>query len=867
MTEKKLNYSFAEQLKLATVLIGAALFFIFSDWLWRWDQQFYDIQLRSWTKPVPEDVVIVAVDEASLIQLGRWPWSRNTHATLVNKLKEAGAKSIVLDIIFSEENQIDPEGDKALARAIQNAGNVILPVLVEQPRLGAPLKETLPISPLIQAGAKLGHVHIELDPDGIARSVYLYEGLGDPHWPNISLTTLQMEEGNAVIAKPVKKSNNSTTWHRDIHRLIPYLGPPGHFPRISYKDIINGNFSTDNISGKTVLVGVTATGLGDALPSPVSGLTHPMPGIEINANIYSALKSDQAILLIDQKWRIAVTIFLVILPVFLFPRVSPGSALFLTVSLIALTALFSLYLLTFHLTWFPPLAAVISLMISYPVWSWRRLHFTVNYLHEQLKILNNEPGLLSTKKTLNLKHATAFLASVLPCDGWAIFNENGIIKHQRNWKNTPLPEKLRINLWQTTGNCIWLKTNLSDHAIALQLKQQANISPVQTKLLIEISSQLYSRLADERRTGTVELIESQILQVQSATARLRALRLFVSESLEQMADGVVIISPLGDVIFFNKQASELFSDISLNDASILHIIDQCEIEEDVNWQHSFIQVLEKHLPMQLQATLHNDRDILIQFAPLIGSEEGINGVIVNFSDISHIKEIERKRTEFINFLSHDLRSPLSSAIAIIEMSKHSNSPIDDKKISRLKQYTERALNLTEGFVQLARAENINAIDFRESNLADVILNATDQLWETSQEKNIQINVDTHTPIANILADARLIERVIINLLSNAIKYSPANSNIDIKLSDNDMSYEISVNDEGPGIPDNEISRLFDRFHRLDQTQNNASGIGLGLTFVKTVIEAHHGSVIVKNREKAGSTFIVSLPKYVKPQEN
>jgi len=861
MSTRSHRFSFSEQLKLAFVLLTVSVIFVQTDWLWRWDQQLYDIQMQSWSQPAPDDVVIVAIDETSLVQLGRWPWSRQIHAQLINRLIEADAKTVILDIIFAEENPADPSGDRALAQAIKNAGNVVLPVLVEQPRLGAPLKETLPIPMLIEAGAKLGHVHIELDADGIARSVYLYEGLGKPHWPNLSLAALQLQTNQEQFKLPVRELGNPGAWHRAEHRLIPFIGPPGHFSRISYKDILLGRFSPESIRGKTVLIGVTATGLGDALPSPVSGLTHPMPGVEINANIFTAIRDGRNITAIDHDLRLYLSIFIVFLPVLLFPRVKPGAALFLTGGLILSTALLSLYLLLVKLIWFPPLAVIISLILSYPIWSWRRLDFTVKYLDEQLALLHKEPGLIPEKQEINLKKVTAFLASVLPCNGWAVFTKTGHSEFQKNCTANSIPSDLPFGKWHEKSHCFWLKTRINEQLkiIVLQFDNKG-LSQVQKNLLEEISDNLYPQINDERM-GTVEIIENQIMQVQTASSRLRSLRQFVSASLEQMADGVVILSSLGRVVLFNQKVTELFVDLDLKDSTILDILAECKIEESVDWQKMFIQVLSERKALQIQAIHQNGKDLLIQFAALIGVDNSIIGVIVNFSDISHIKEIERKRIEFINFLSHDLRSPLSSALAIIQIGNQQQGGIDQNNISRLKQYTERALQLTEEFVHLARAENIDSLNFRESDLVDIVFNASDQLWEMGSSKGIKINVNTSLHNALIMADPALLERAVINLISNAIKYSPNNTCINVAIREEAENYLCEIKDEGPGIPDEEIPKLFDRFHRVPQMGQDAPpGIGLGLTFVKVVIDGHHGVLKVESVLNQGSTFSFALEK-------
>jgi len=857
-----IKYSFSEQLKLAAVLIISCLTLIYTDWLRDWDQNIYDVQMRASSKPVPDDIVIIAIDETSLNDFGRWPWPRNIHALLIDRLTELGAKTIVLDIIVSEADRTDSEADKALANSISNAGNVILPVLVEQTRLGSQLKETLPLPILVEAGASLGHVHIELDADGIARSMFLYEGLGKPHWPHISLAALSLNSNSQIIDLPdTTISKSPYSWHRAEQRLIPFLGPPGHIQRISYGDVIKELVNKESIEGKTIFVGVTATGLGDFLPTPVSGLTHPMPGIEINANIFASLRNNSHIQLIQSYWRIIISILFIILPVIFFPRISPRAALILSISLIAMSGFLSYLLLHLLQIWFAPLAVMITLILSYPLWSWRRLEFTTRYLDSQIKLLSDESGLIPDQSMETQLSTVGFLSEILACDGWGIFDKE---KSKQNGTDdfAQLPPKsLRSNEWTKHNSCYWLKMIYEGeiHYLGLQLLENGSLSHEELQFLEDFKNNLSVEQKTPRK-DTLEIIEHQILEVQSATARLRAMRRFVSASLDQMADAVIISSALGEIILYNQQAEQLLGKKSLDNKSFLDNLSQNKLNDPTFWKDRISEVLTQRKTIHLQASHKSEKDLLIQITPLITSGSRITGLIASFSDITDIKDAERKRHEYINFLSHDLRSPLSSALALIELATTTKNSINKQNINRLKQYTERALGLTENFVQIARADNIDQINFHEFDLLSVILNASDQLWELASEKHIAIDIQSDLKTAECLGDANLLERAFINIFSNAIKYSPNDTLIKTTLEKVDNSYHCSITDHGYGIEENEIPHLFTRFHRSSQmNQQNIPGIGLGLTFVKTVIEGHKGSIHVESVLNKGSTFRLVLP--------
>ncbi|MEW8461211.1 MAG: CHASE2 domain-containing protein, partial [Candidatus Thiodiazotropha endolucinida] len=290
--------TYSERTRSALIMLLLTSLLAASNWLWRWDLLLYDLQMGFISKPVAEDIIIVAVDEKSLDALGRWPWSRQIHAKLVDRLTQAGARAIVLDILFAEPDRIDPESDNQLIQAIAASERVFMPVILEEHRQGGMLVESMPLPALSNVAAGLGHVHMDLDADGIARGVFLYEGLGQAYWPHLMLSVLNWLEpgGEGMRTAPTsRQAPNIHTINRHTHRLIPFYGPAGHYHRYSYSQVLDGDFLPDLFRDKVVLVGVTATGIGDALPTPVSGYGVPMPGVEINANVLQSLRQDEAI--------------------------------------------------------------------------------------------------------------------------------------------------------------------------------------------------------------------------------------------------------------------------------------------------------------------------------------------------------------------------------------------------------------------------------------------------------------------------------------------------------------------------------------------------------------------------------------------
>lgn len=248
----------------------------------RVDNLLYDLGQRLHTRPPPADLVIVAIDGDSLSKLGRWPWSRRLHAALIDRLKADGARVIGLDLVIAESDAADQPADVELADAIRRAGNVVLQVLLESSRVNDQLLETLPLLQLLEQAAALGRVHVELDEDGIARSIYLWEGVGSPAWPHFAQAVLAAAgqlPPSFSRAPPALADAMPFALVRQGPRRISYLGPPGHVRTLSYTQVLTGAFAPDTFRDKIVLVGATAAGMGDLLPTPVSGLSQPRPGV------------------------------------------------------------------------------------------------------------------------------------------------------------------------------------------------------------------------------------------------------------------------------------------------------------------------------------------------------------------------------------------------------------------------------------------------------------------------------------------------------------------------------------------------------------------------------------------------------------
>lgn len=372
-------------------LLAATALAVAYDVFWRADLAIYDAALP--IRAAPGDIVIVAADDASIAQLGRWPWPRATHARLMDQLTRAGARAVAFDILFTEPDTQSPAADAELAAAISRGPPTVLPLAVEMPGAGRPLRVLEPIASLSRVAAGVGHVHLELDRDGVGRSVFLLEGPGEAKFPHLMLTLLRHapQEAPPVLsgARHPDPAGAGAVWVRDFQMLIPFLGAPGHFNRLSYVDVLEGRVAADALRGKLVLVGVTAQGTGDAYPTPRSGQGVAMPGVEISANVLQALRARHIVQPVNKPVALLAALVPVILVALGFLRLSPRHSLMLSGVAWLATLGASVFLLQVGY-WWPPVATLAALLVMYPLWSWRRLEATQGYLDEELARLARE---------------------------------------------------------------------------------------------------------------------------------------------------------------------------------------------------------------------------------------------------------------------------------------------------------------------------------------------------------------------------------------------------------------------------------------------------------------------------------------------
>lgn len=873
--ENTLNFRSFEQYMLAFTLVALSGLLIYTQLPERLNLIVYDFAIRLSPQPVEENTAIIAVDEKSLDALGQWPWRRSNHANLIDQLTLANSKAVAFDIIFAEPDFNHPDDDKQFADAIKRNGNVFLPLHIHPRSNDTTLSEIIPI-PELTAGAKdLGHIHVELDIDGIARGFYLKEGLGEAYWPSMSLALAEAIHPDIAVNfdSNVDEHDDGQTVAafvnvREGYTMIPFAGPAGTFQTFSYIDVLNGDIPAAQLKDKVILIGATAAGLSDVLPTPVSGLASPMPGVEIHANAYSALVQQATIQPLKQLWVYLLTFAFVLIPVLVLPRLSPEQALPATLFLISAVFLFSLSVLYVDRHWYPPASAIIGLITAYPLWSWQRLLQLNKFLNNELERLHQEPAL--TVRNLAQRPVKALvsgLVAILKPDAYVLISNGQPIDHS-NPHTLNRPKKLTPDRWRHEPNSSWLMFSRRAHTYELGLWWE-NTQDIDSKRQFLNRLKINDLTRDSAGSfKRYEKIASRIAQVRLAIDSMGDMRRFISDGFENMPNGVIVTDSLGIVLFINSHIEQWLNlpQQSIEGQPILNALKLAQssqvsegaTEQGPDWE-SIIQNVVINGDSTVAELSLGERDLMFHFVPSSASTPGEAGMIINLSDVTSIKQQQRERNELVSFLSHDVRSPLVSQLAMLDGLQSGRMSQDEDTFNKIAHHAHRSLHLAEQFLQLNRAEQVNDSQFYECDLLTVIENSVDSITQQATKKNINIILDDTDEIW-IKGNAELIERVVINLLSNAIKYSPPDTSIHITLSAEDTMACVAIQDQGFGIDQDELPFIFDRFRRQKKSESSGpKGAGLGLNFVSIVIEKHHGSVDVVSEPGNGTTFTIKLP--------
>ncbi|MEQ3724593.1 CHASE2 domain-containing protein [Alcanivorax sp.] len=847
----------AEHVSVLCLVVGLCALLTISGALSFVDRYIYDSLLQTLPDEPSQDVVIVGIDEYSLREIGRWPWDRKVHAQLIDRLTDMGARAVLMDLILSEPDRNNPDSDLALVQSMAANGHVYLPVHVEQLRAGGQLIEVLPYSPFARAAAGLGHVDLDLDADGVARSVYMRSGIGQAWWPHITQTLL-VQEG--ILSEQVFPADKGEEFSglanvRRYHRYIPFVSGPNSYPQVSAVELLENLIPEQLIRDKIVLIGATAAGLGDMLPTPMASKGELMAGVEINANLLDALRADRLVRDLSMPSSLVLGVMLALLAPLLLPYVLPRWSMPLVFAVLLLCMLVSMATLISLRLWFPPSAAMAAAIMAYPLWTWRRLEYSLSYMRNAMERLSEYSDLNQRlTQPSSLAQMGRMLEQVLPVRSWRLLGgekplRGGDSLPAATWKGALARQyRFRHEGRRYELDLVWdqaLHADTYDYwvrAMLVRIRTRApNVGP------------------------RYEVLEKHIERLRREEERQEALTRFFQVTLAQIREGVVIADACGVIVYANPQAAFLLGlEIGALDAGqpmVTELDRELELREH-NWDDLLCRTLGEGRT-QVECRNRQGTDLYLDMLLVHAGDNPGRMMIISFKDISDVKQAMRARSEMLDFLSHDLRSPMVSVLALTEKMRQSGDHDGlPAFLDNVQHYAQRNLNIAEQFLQLARVEAVESVEMNEQDMLDVVESAIDQVHIQAQQRDITLRFE-YDPEQEVwvLGNNELLERLVVNLLTNAVKYSHEGSSVDVKLYAQDNHVGCEVRDRGVGIPPAFQERLFDRFSRANTSGGaRTRGAGMGLRFVKVVTERHGGEVRVHSVEREGSRFTLLLPR-------
>ena len=359
---------------------------------------------------------------------------------------------------------------------------------------------------------------------------------------------------------------------------------------------------------------------------------------------------------------------------------------------------------------------------------------------------------------------------------------------------------------------------------------------------------------ERRRTQAPagDVLQGQIVALEQAMSRTRDTRRFIADGLEYLPVATLISDPSGRILLANRKAREVFCR-GLVGEDMLEQLSDLGYPVPSNGMPSALSTLE---PLEFRDT--QARSLRLDLAPLLPAEgDSVIGWLLSLTDLSVERDAEEQRAVLLRFLSHDLRAPHSAILALLDVQRH-QVPGDTQVFNQIELQVRKALNLTEAFVQLAKAES-EAYQFQPSMFAMLLLDTFDQASSIAHLKNIQLLHDLDEDAeALVLADQSLLTRALFNLLENAIKYSPAGSRISVRVTYAEGWLLCEIADQGRGIAVDELPELFSQYRRFTSA-HGSDGLGLGLSMVKAVVDRHGGRISCRSVVGQGSTFSIQLP--------
>ena len=353
----------------------------------------------------------------------------------------------------------------------------------------------------------------------------------------------------------------------------------------------------------------------------------------------------------------------------------------------------------------------------------------------------------------------------------------------------------------------------------------------------------FNNMADQLNSKIIDSIDKQ--------NKLEAI-------LESMECGVIAVDNKQNVILINPYAQNL---LGINKDIIGKNISEYIIDYDII---SFMRSIHEIETKEIKLMHPIPRELRIKKSPIINTKKIPIGVVLSILDITDIKRLENIRSQFVANVSHELKTPLTSIKGFAETLKYvEDIETRNKFLDIIDKETERLTNLINDILVLSNIEN-NKMKEEEFNPSEVIEDVINMFINQVNNKDVEIYF--HDKGSNVLlGDRDKFYQMMLNLVENAVKYSNNKAIINIRTYESQYYEYIEVEDNGIGIPKEDLPRIFERFYRVDKSRAKG-GTGLGLAIVKHIAKMFNGEVYVESVLNKGTKFTIKLRKIKKLNE-
>jgi signal transduction histidine kinase/CHASE2 domain-containing sensor protein len=863
----------------------------------------------------PDDIAIVAIDEPSIAKLGRFPWSRALAAHGIAEISAALPRAIAVDVLYADPTS-EPD-DSALARSIQQAGNVVVAAqLVAAPAIGGPTTWLRPLLAIEEAAAAVGHVNVSTESDGVARQILITaaddqgrayhamavelirvgEGLAETSlvetpgtlWLGSRAIPVVNIPPNGVIAG-VPGVPDRTQTLRASRMDIDYIGPTGSYRTYSFADVMDGRVPTTQLRGKYVLVGATAASLGDRLASPFIHQTDArgdqhgsmMPGVEVLANTLNTILRSRFysetpgwLAFLCGALVAAVTLFALAIVQGRHETVLQIGALAAVTAAALLTGYFALtrYLI------FPPITvSMVSLVSAGVLGLLRRSLVASSHLDRTIEDIRRSGEFLNPT---SLGSAAASIARLAAAEGVAIYTEesNGgrrlvafhgsaAIQKRAGDFSGPIEagrESLTIPIIGSTapsiGTLVILRALRVPSIEIQQLCSAIALTVVEGRAENDEPSRWWPR-------GLAWKAQS----LGRMNASIMDHSKFVDLAMRSVEDGLIIAGVDGRIRFANRRAAAVLdtSERALFGRDLLGMLAEAEHFSPEMGRDALVRLIVDRAKIEREITIQaaHPRHFNLRVAAVCSGEDGlgaVRGIVASLSDITRQHELQQTKNDVMALVSHEMRTPLTAIQGMSELLAQFELDAGRRREMSLAIHDEakRLTHMINEYLDITRLESGTTILRLSAVRVEALVERTLLMLDPlAAERGTRLTRQLDPAVPPVVADPDLLTRAIGNLVSNAIKYSPRETEVVIFTRTAGNGVSIEVADQGYGIPEGSVGRVFEKFYRVPRVQDvDVPGTGLGLALVREIVELHGGTVAVRSLVGTGSVFTLWIPR-------